>query len=119
MKNISGRTVEFDLYAKTEDDIYINIEIEKNKDMLCMNTEDMYHPILRERARYFKETEGGKRIMCEIWDEVRNEGRIEQTNIIALNMLESGIEINTVIRCTGLTLEEVLKLKDNNMVLNY
>ena len=32
MKNISGRTVEFDLYAKTEDDIYINLEIEKNKD---------------------------------------------------------------------------------------
>ena len=86
--------------------------------MLCMNTEDMYHPILRERVRYFKETEERKRIMCEIWDEVRNEGRIEQTNIIALNMLESGIEINTVIRCTGLTLEEVLKLKDNNVVLS-
>ena len=58
-------------------------------DMLCMNTEDMYHPILRERARYFKETEEGKRIMCEIWDEVRNEGKEEERILLIQNTMKS------------------------------
>jgi len=31
MKNLSGRTVEFDLYAVTDDDVHINIEVEKSK----------------------------------------------------------------------------------------
>ena len=31
MKNLSGRSVEFDLYAVTDDDVHINIEVEKSK----------------------------------------------------------------------------------------
>ena len=31
MKNLSGRSVEFDLYAVTDDDVHINIEVEKSR----------------------------------------------------------------------------------------
>ena len=179
MKNLSGRTVEFDLYVVTDDDVHINIEVEKSKgratpkrarlhsssltssitypgqpyeelqdtyvvfiteenglredifihhverrlsdnslfndgdhimyvncqryddsqlgmiahDMLCSNPDDMYNPVLRERARYYKETKEGVREMCEIWDEVREEGikegKIEERLILIKNTMQS------------------------------
>ncbi len=43
-------------------------------DFKCSNPEDMHSDILRETAKYFKETEEGKRKMCKVWDEIRQEG---------------------------------------------
>lgn len=197
MKNLSGRSVEFDLYALTEDDIHINIEIEKTKgratpkrarlhstsltsnityanqpyeklqdtyvvfmsennvldeeafiqnvkktingygeyndgdhimyvncqrfddsplgriahDMLCSNPEDMYNPVLRERARYYKNTKEGVREMCAIWDEVRDEGRIERDYEIAKRLSAKGFSVIDIMEITDLSKEEIIKIQ--------
>ncbi|MEE0965727.1 MAG: hypothetical protein U0L85_01605, partial [Bacilli bacterium] len=36
--------------------------------------EDMYNPVLKQAMKYYKETEGGIKIMCEIWEEIKNVG---------------------------------------------
>ena len=61
--------------------IYVNAENQQNTDLgrlmhdfQCTNAEDMYYDRLKEHVRYFKEDERGIRSMCEIWDEVRQEG---------------------------------------------
>ncbi len=46
-------------------------------DLLCTEPEDMYYEELAERARYFKRDSEGVAAMCEIWEEVLQEGRAE------------------------------------------
>jgi hypothetical protein len=46
-------------------------------DFQCENPDDMYYEILRNRVRYFKEDERGRKEMCAIWEEIRNDGVIE------------------------------------------
>ncbi|MBQ7919529.1 MAG: PD-(D/E)XK nuclease family transposase, partial [Lachnospiraceae bacterium] len=43
-------------------------------DFRCSNTEDMHSDVLRETAKYFKETKEGQRKVCKVWDEIRQEG---------------------------------------------
>ena len=43
-------------------------------DFRCSNPAEMYSDVLRETARYYKETEEGQAKMCKIWDEIRQEG---------------------------------------------
>lgn len=45
-------------------------------DFKCTDPDEMHYDVLANRVRYFKEEEGVK-IMCEIWDEIRNQGRLE------------------------------------------
>lgn len=42
-------------------------------DFKCTDPDEMHYDVLASRVRYFKEEEGVE-IMCEIWDEVKNEG---------------------------------------------
>ena len=37
-------------------------------DLRCENHEDMYDEVLKERVRYFKQKEGGKKIMCDMME---------------------------------------------------
>ena len=58
-------------------------------DFRCVNSVDMFYPELAKQVKYFKETEGGREIMCQIFEdlaekraneraeEVREETRIE------------------------------------------
>ncbi|MBS5113859.1 MAG: hypothetical protein KHZ15_14450, partial [Coprobacillus cateniformis] len=39
--------------------------------------ESMNYEVLKKQVGYYKESEGGKREMCEIWQKIRNEGRME------------------------------------------
>ncbi|MBQ7920565.1 MAG: hypothetical protein IJ324_11580 [Lachnospiraceae bacterium] len=43
-------------------------------DFRCEKPGEMYHQALRDVAKYFKETQEGQQKMCQIWDEVRQEG---------------------------------------------
>ena len=43
-------------------------------DFACTDAADMYYAPLAERVRYFKQDEEGIQAMCQIWEEVRNEG---------------------------------------------
>lgn len=43
-------------------------------DFFCQDAEKMYYEELRNRARFFKNEEGGRAEMCKIMDEIRQEG---------------------------------------------
>ncbi len=47
------------------------------KYFLTADPEDMSQGALSERVRYLKKEEGGQRIMCEVMDRIREEGRKE------------------------------------------
>ncbi len=64
--------------------IYINASIQRDNalgrlmhDFLCSETSDMHYEFLRKRVSYFKETEGGRKEMCEIWEEIKRKGKQE------------------------------------------
>ena len=54
-------------------------------DFRCLSSVDMFYPVLAKQVKYFKETEGGQEIMCQVFEElaekraeiVREETRIE------------------------------------------
>ena len=46
-------------------------------DFSCWNPDDMNYDLLKETTRYYKEDPKGVAIMCEAFEEVRNEGRAE------------------------------------------
>ncbi len=70
----------------------------------------MCYKELAERVRDFKETEKGVDDMCEIWDEVRNEARIEN----AVKLLENGkLTLEEIAECSGLSLDKVRELAGN------
>lgn len=73
-------------------------------DFRCVNSVDMFYPELAKQVKYFKETEGGQKIMCQIFEdlaekraneraeEVRKEVR-EETRIETLfNSIKSLME---------------------------
>ena len=43
-------------------------------DLRCENHEDMYYEVLKERVRYFKQKEGGKKIMCDMMEKLEKRG---------------------------------------------
>ena len=46
-------------------------------DFFCVDAEEMLNPLLRERVRYLKETEGGRESMCQIMENRITEEKIE------------------------------------------
>ena len=48
-------------------------------DLFCTEPDDMNYEELAERARYYKKDSRGVEAMCEIWEEVRQEGKSEGT----------------------------------------
>lgn len=52
-------------------------------DFRCMSSADMFYPELAKQVKYFKETEGGREIMCQVFEELA-EKRAEETRIETL-----------------------------------
>ena len=53
-------------------------------DFRCLSSVDMFYPILARQVKYFKETEGGQEIMCQIFEDLaekRAEERAEERAI--------------------------------------
>ncbi len=46
-------------------------------DFKCKSANEMHYPILADRARYFKETEGGQEHMCKLMEEYGKEVSIK------------------------------------------
>ena len=64
--------------------IYVNASIQDDTpigrlvhDFMCRDYHDMYYEVLRNRVRYFKESEGDKLKMCKIMDDIRRKGEEE------------------------------------------
>ena len=62
-------------------------------DFHCTNANEMHYPVLAERVHYFKEDDKGGTTMCDIWDEVREEGREEGKEAKATEIAKSMLEI--------------------------
>ena len=94
-------------------------------DFNCKDAKDMVNPLLAEEVRYLKETEGGRSQMSRILEEMRNEvaeiakaegkaeGNHEKAVSTSLKMLAKGYEAEEIAEITGLSLEEVRKLAEN------
>ncbi len=93
-------------------------------DFFCTSASDMHYKLLKERVKYFKETEEGVQTMCKIMEELkesgrkegfaagrdegRTEGRTEATLNIAKNLKKLGnMTDETIALATQLTLEQV------------
>ena len=46
-------------------------------DFFCVNADDILNPLLKDRVKYLKETEGGRNEMCEIMENRINEEKVE------------------------------------------
>lgn len=82
-------------------------------DFNCKDAKDMVNPLLAEEVRYLKETEGGRSQMSRILEEMRNEVAEKEKVSTALKMLAKDYETKEIAEITGLSLEEVRKLADN------
>ncbi len=105
--------------------LYVNGAYQNNEsqigklmhDFRCVEPEDMNFPLLADRARYFKESEGGREIMCKMMEDMRNEAakaadyaRRVQT---AKNLLVIGkLSYDEIAQCSDLTIDEVKALDE-------
>ncbi len=79
-------------------------------DFRCTQPADMNYPILADRAKYFKEHEGGQGNMCRIMEEIRDEAIRTAQLENAKAMLADGLPVALVAKYSGLTEEEVTGL---------
>ena len=116
--------------------IYINANIQDETplgklmhDLMCKNPEEMYYEALRRRVGYFKNNEGGKKVMCDVIQklveeekkkaeeqgEERGEKRGELKKIIQLLMKKfPGYSFEWVKECN----EEQLNIIDDNIIID-
>ena len=97
-------------------------------DFLCSNAAEMYFDILKRQVSQFKNSEEGRRYMCEAMERIRAEGIVEgeargkaegkregkrETMLaMAKRMLKDGIlALKDIARYTGLSLAQVKKLQ--------
>ncbi len=81
-----NRTIEEtgDKFKDGTEIIYVNASIQEESqlgrlmhDFMCDKAEDMYYEVLRNRVKYYKENQEGRREMCEIMDNIRTQGKID------------------------------------------
>ena len=72
------------MFEEGREIIYVNASIQEDTalgrlmhDMFCTDSRDIHYEFLRKRVNYYKENEGGKQEMCEIWEEIRRKGLLE------------------------------------------
>ncbi len=79
-------------------------------DFRCLSSVDMFYPILAKQLKYFKETEGGQDIMCQVFEDLAEkraekkaeEARIEEKKALARRLIARG----------KLTIEEIAEDAD-------
>ena len=83
-------------------------------DLYCTNADDMNYEELSRKVRNYKETEEGVDTMCDIWEEVRNEGELKARIEIAQRLLNEGsLTYEKISECSGLSIEKVRELAGN------
>ena len=76
-------------------------------DFYCTESSDMSYKELSDRVKHYKESEEGVKTMCEIWEEVKNDVRIEN----AKKMIMSGkLSEEEIAQFSGLPIEKVREL---------
>ena len=111
--------------------IYVNGATRSNSDIgklmhdfLCSNAAEMHFDILKRQVNQFKNSEEGRRYMCEAMERIRAEGKAEgeakgeargkrETMFAtAKRLLANGkLMLKEIAECTGLSLAQVKKLQ--------
>ena len=97
--------------------IYVNASIQDDSelgrlmhDFMCQEVESMNYEVLKKQVGYYKESEGGKREMCEIWQKIRDEGKME--GYVEGEMNKTIEFIKKLITKHSYTIDEVMDLLD-------
>ena len=99
-------------------------------DFRCQSADEMYYPLLRERVRYYKETDKGVTIMSDLFEEIRTrdreegkaegmaegkaEGKAEGEGNIVLNMLKGHEALDKIKTFSGWTADQIRALAQKN-----
>ena len=85
-------------------------------DFLCRNAAEMFFDILKKQVSQFKNSEEGRRTMCEAVERIaerkKAEGKRENMIATAKRLLANGkLMLKEIAECTGLSLAQVKKLQ--------
>ena len=95
-------------------------------DFRCMSSVDMFYPELARQVKYFKETEGGQEIMCQVFEELAEKRANERAEEIREKVREeTRIEtlfssIKNLMKSTKWTAEQAMaamNVSENDQVL--
>lgn len=59
-------------------------------DFRCLSSVDMFYPILAKQVKYFKETEGGQEIMCQVFEDLAEKRITEEKKAFARRLIARG-----------------------------
>ena len=80
-------------------------------DFRCLSSVDMFYPILAKQVKYFKETEGGQEIMCQVFEDLAEKRVTEEKKAFARRLIARGKQtLEEIAEDTDLPLEEVREL---------
>lgn len=90
-------------------------------DFCCRSADDMYYPLLREKVRYYKETNQGVTVMSNLMEEYLKKehaaGAASATLKFIRNQLKRHVPYQQIAEDTETSLDEVLRIaKESNMV---
>lgn len=78
---------------------------------------DMFYPVLARQVKYFKETEGGQEIMCQVFEELAEKRVIEEKKESARRMIARGkLTVEEIAEYAGLPIEIVRDLAGMQLV---
>lgn len=82
-------------------------------DLMCTDPNDMYNEVLKQRVKYFKEDKGGQKEMCEIWEEIRQKGKLEGIIASLKSLMETmNLNLEDAMNALKLTDEEKQMCKE-------
>lgn len=86
-------------------------------DFRCINSVDMFYPELAKQMKYFKETEGGREIVCKVFEDLAEkraeERAAEEKKASARRMIARGkLTLEEIAEDVDLPLEEVKELAE-------
>lgn len=58
-------------------------------DFRCLNSDDMFYQVLAKQVKYFKETEGGLEIMCQVFEDLAEKRVLDEKVNLIKNLMET------------------------------
>ncbi len=83
-------------------------------DFCCNQASDIFYPELREKVQYFKGTDKGVAIMCDLMEEYLKKEREEGKGDVIVNMLKEHMRLDLIERLSGWTDAEIRALAQKN-----
>ena len=81
-------------------------------DLRCRHAAEMHFDILKKRVSQFKNSEEGRRTMCEAFERIEARGERKNMLATAKRLLANGkLMLKEIAQCTGLSLAQVKKLQ--------